>query len=201
LAFRITQYGRREVALGSLLAWTTAAAAAWAALRLCWAFWAVAAVVAALGLWLVWFFRDPDRTPPAEAGVLLSPADGRVADVTPIGEEGPLGRPAVRVGIFMNVFNVHVNRSPAAAAVQRVEHRDGVFLDARDPHAAERNESTTVHLIRSVGGAEPPVIVRQIAGLIARRIVTDVVEGQRLAAGQRLGMIKFGSRVDLLVAS
>jgi phosphatidylserine decarboxylase len=156
-------------------------------------------IVVLLWGWVLWFFRDPDRTPAEGGGVLLSPADGHVADVTPVGPDSALGCSGVKIGIFMSVFDVHVNRSPGEARVVRTEHADGVYLDARDPDAAFRNESTTIHLIAEHGGREYPLVVRQIAGLIARRIVTDLREGQELAAGERIGMIKFGSRVELIV--
>jgi len=155
-----------------------------------------------IALWLevLWFFRDPDRIAPKGDGLLISPADGHVADITNVGADSPLGCDGVKIGIFMNVFDVHVNRSPAAARVVGCEHLAGAFLDARDPAAAARNESATIHLACAGGAddqAEYPLVVRQIAGLIARRIVTDVTEGRRLSRGERIGMIKFGSRVEL----
>lgn len=173
-----------------------AAAAAWLHAGL----WALAILPAAIWLWVIWFFRDPQRDTPAEAGLMVSPADGRVADITPLGAENPLGEPAVRVGVFMSLFNVHVNRSPLAGEVLSVEHRRGEYLDARDPSAAERNESTTI-VVRAQAGpaAGQKVVVRQIAGLVARRIVTDIQPGQAIERGQRIGMIKFGSRLELIV--
>ena len=107
----------------------------------------------------------------------------------------------MKIGVFMSVFDVHVNRSPAAARVESVTYRPGGFLDARDPAAGERNESATIRLVCRRGRESHPVVVRQVAGLIARRIVTDVKIGQDLAAGQRIGMIKFGSRVELIAPS
>jgi phosphatidylserine decarboxylase len=159
------------------------------------------AVVLPLIVWFgaMWFFRDPDRRAPNEPGVLLSPADGRVRDVTPVRADSELGRCGVKIGIFMSLFDVHVNRSPAGARVESVVYRPGVFLDARHLAASERNESATIRLICRQGQASYPLIVRQVAGWIARRIVTDVAIGQELTAGQRIGMIKFGSRVELIV--
>jgi len=189
----------REVALAA--AAVTAALAVIGALAAAVSVWFLAAAGPPLALWawVLAFFRDPHRSPPAGEGLLVSPADGRVADVTPLGPESPLGRDGLRVGVFMSVFNVHVNRSPCDGRVIRVEHRPGAFLDARDPHAAERNESAAVHLLARIAGAEHAVVVRQVAGLLARRIVTDVREGQELRRGERIGMIKFGSRLELLV--
>ncbi|MCY2928396.1 MAG: phosphatidylserine decarboxylase, partial [Planctomycetota bacterium] len=110
-----------------------------------------------------------------------------------------LGQDGVKIGVFMNVFSVHVNRSPFAGRVEEVTHRKGAFLDARDPTATERNESATVKMTCALGGREFPLVVRQIAGLIARRIVTDLRPGDVLERGQRIGMIKFGSRMELFV--
>jgi phosphatidylserine decarboxylase len=148
---------------------------------------------------LLWFFRDPDRQPPGGPELLTSPADGRVTDITPIGAESPLGCPGVKIGIFMSIFDVHVNRSPADARVEHVQHSPGVFLDARNPLSAERNESATIFLSIRQDGNAYPLVIRQVAGLIARRIVTDLREGQPLARGQRIGMIKFGSRMEVFV--
>jgi len=176
-----------------------AALTALAAARLSW--WIAPAAGVPLALWLgvLWFFRDPDRAIPQAEGLLVSPADGRVADITRVGADSPLGRDGVKIGIFMSVFDVHVNRSPAAARVVRFKHSEGAFLDARDPQAGLRNRSTTIHLAHRRRGTDHPLVVRQIAGLIARRVVTDLSEGQELARGQRIGMIKFGSRVELFV--
>ncbi|MDY6914655.1 MAG: phosphatidylserine decarboxylase, partial [Planctomycetota bacterium] len=120
-------------------------------------------------------------------------------DITPVGPESQLRQDGVRIGIFMNICDVHVNRSPCDAMVERIEHCRGVFLDARNPAASERNESATIHMMHVHNGLEHPVVVRQVAGLIARRIVTDLSEGQDISRGQRIGMIKFGSRLEVLV--
>ncbi|MCK4601782.1 MAG: phosphatidylserine decarboxylase, partial [Phycisphaerae bacterium] len=143
-----------------------------------WLFYVAAMAPVLFWLYVVAFFRDPDRATPTGPGLFVSPADGCVTDVTPLGPDSPLGRDGVQIGIFMNLFDVHVNRSPADARVERIVHRKGIFLDARDPQAAERNESATIYMTCVADGAEFPVIVRQIAGLIARRIVTDISAGQ-----------------------
>lgn len=160
---------------------------------------ALAAVPAVVWVWAVSFFRDPDRVPPAEPGLFVSPADGVVTDVTPIGPDSELGEPGVRIGVFMSVFNVHVNRAPCEAVVVDVAHNRGRFLDARDPQASELNESVTMRLDYPHGGRAYRVVVRQIAGMVARRIVNRAAPGQRLSRGQRIGMIKFGSRGELLL--
>jgi len=199
VSLRLTQYGRRELAIGSVLLAAAVALLAWAAVAV--STWLALLLVMPVSLWawLVAFFRDPQRSTPAQPGLFISPADGRVADVTPLGPDGPLGCEAVQVGIFMNVFNVHVNRSPADGVVDRVEHQAGTFLDARDPSASSRNESATIYLTCEDAEENFPVIVRQVAGLVARRIVTDLSPGQAVGRGERIGMIKFGSRVELIV--
>jgi len=195
----LTRYGRREWLLATVVA----------ALLLMWfgclalfisPWWA--AVLVPVGIvwgWVLLFFRDPSRTPPEEDGAFLSPADGTVADITNIGPDSALGTDGVKVGVFMSIFNVHVNRSPCDGRVRSVEHNDGTFLDVRKPEAAFRNESTTIHMTHVRGGREHTIVVRQIAGLIARRIITDLAVGQEMGRGERIGMIKFGSRLELLV--
>ena len=174
-----------------LLAAATLAALIW--------FWPAMILPVAVWAWLLWFFRDPVRPSPPQPGLLLSSADGQVSDITPVGPDSPLGCDGLRVGVFMNVFSVHVNRSPCRASVESVVHREGAFLDVRDPLAWERNESATISLRGGEGWDGARIVVRQIAGLVARRIVTDLSPGQQLCAGQRIGMIKFGSRLELLV--
>ena len=196
---KLTKYGMRELLLCALvLSGLTAFIFALAA-RVAGGLLALLAIPAALTWWVLWFFRDPHRSGPVEEGLFLSPADGRVTDITPIGADSALACEGVKIGIFMSVFDVHVNRCPEAGTVRRIEHRDGAFLDARHPDAAERNESATVWMTLQRDGREYPFVFRQIAGLIARRIVTDLCEGQTLCRGQRIGMIKFGSRMELLV--
>lgn len=194
----LTKYGRREWLLASIiLAAGIITSIVLASPKL----WSLLAVVpmAALWAWVLYFFRDPNREGPASKHVLVSPADGRVTDITPIGPDSPLGTNGIKIGVFMSVFNVHVNRSPGACIVQRVEHQHGVFLDARNPLASERNESATIYLRCSAGTQATPLVVRQVAGLVARRIVTDLSPGQQLSRSERIGMIKFGSRVELMV--
>lgn len=196
---KIARYGMRQILWTSVLDAAVCAALIWAALAVHPAFWAGLIVPAAAGVAVTAFFRDPERTPPDGSGLFVSPADGRVADVTPLGADGELGCEAVKIGVFMSLADVHVNRSPADARVERIEHRDGTYLDARDPHASERNEAATIRMTCRDAAGEFSIIVRQIAGLVARRIVTDLSEGQTVARGQRIGMIKFGSRLELIV--
>ncbi len=154
-------------------------------------------LIAILGLlalaFLGYFFRDPERPIPAEPGAVVSPADGKVVFVEEVREERYLNGPARRIAVFMNVFDVHVNRAPVSGTVTETEHRDGCFKAAWREDACTLNEQQA--LVLEAKGAR--VLVVQIAGLLARRIISYVQPGQDLDQGERLGMICFGSRVDL----
>lgn len=141
------------------------------------------------------FFRDPERQVPKDEMVLLSPADGTVTDITEV-PDSPLGVPAFRIGIFLSIFNVHINRAPCTVKVTRIEYHKGAFKNAMSPESGRVNESNDVYMERL---AEPrsPLLVRQISGAIARRIVCAVSPGDSLQQGERFGMIKFGSRTEL----
>jgi phosphatidylserine decarboxylase len=141
-----------------------------------------------------YFFRDPERTVPQDPGLIVSPADGKVVLVDEVREDKFLGRPVKRVGIFMNVFDVHVNRSPLAGTVVTSSHQAGGYKNAQRQDAAQVNEQQATLL---EGDEGQRVLVVQIAGLLARRIIPYVQPGQKLARGERLGMICFGSRVDV----
>lgn len=140
-----------------------------------------------------YFFRDPERNIPADPAVVVSPADGKVVYVDEVREDRYLNGPARRVAVFMNVFDVHVNRAPVAGTVVESEHRDGCYKAAWREDACTLNEQQA--LVLEAGGRR--LLVVQIAGLLARRIIPYVQPGQSLAKGERLGMICFGSRVDL----
>jgi phosphatidylserine decarboxylase len=161
-----------------------------------WPFWLAAVAPAALGLSVIWFFRDPVRTPPSEAGLVVSPADGRVVSIDEIEHDEFLGGPAVTIGIFLSVLNVHMNRTPVDARVIGLSYRRGKFLNALRSESARENESLEIRIeekVRPYRGMR----VRQVAGAIARRIVCWVSPGEDLARGDQFGMIKFGSRTDL----
>jgi phosphatidylserine decarboxylase len=145
-----------------------------------------------LAVFFLWFFRDPERAVPTGAGEIVSPADGIVTEAEWI--ETPAGS-RLRLSIFLNIFDVHVNRAPVAGTVKAVEYREGGFLNAMKPESVLLNEQTLVVL--DAGGYE--VSYKQIAGLLARRIVCTVKVGDRVERGQRVGMIKFGSRTDVLI--
>lgn len=155
--------------------------------------WAAAAIFAAAGLACLGFFRDPERTVPELTGAVLAPADGRVMGIVEVAD--PWVGPAVRVSIFLSPLDVHVNRAPVAGLVRGVEYVAGGFVAAFRPEASEQNERCTVAL----EGDTARVAVRQIAGVLARRIVCRVRPGDKLAAGERYGLIRFGSRTDLIV--
>ena len=158
--------------------------------------WLTAAVWAAptllLAAFLLWFFRDPERRIPNSAGAVVSPADGKVTDVSPVFAEGAK---QMRISIFLNVLDVHVNRSPIAGIIRDVRYKRGKFMNAMGADCAEQNEQNIV----TVEGEGQRVIFKQIAGLLARRIVFNKKIGDTLARGERVGMIKFGSRVDVLL--
>jgi phosphatidylserine decarboxylase len=172
-------YGLSLLAVSVVLAWATGN---WA--------WSVAPVL--LAAFFLWFFRDPERTIPSEPGLIVSPGDGHVTETVAINTpEGP----RQRISIFLSVFNVHVNRSPIAGVLSSVRYQKGQYLNAMNPASAERNEQNIV----TVQGEGYQVTFKQIAGLLARRIVFNCKEGETLARGQRVGLIKFGSRVDVLL--
>jgi len=156
-----------------------------------------AVVVALLFLWVLWFFRDFERAIPAGEGVVVSPADGRVTDIDEVDAPEFIGGRARRIGIFLNVFNCHVNRAPYAGTVAFKAYTPGKFHNAMAPKSSELNERQSLGLETAAGR----MLVRQIAGAIARRIVCPVPEGAALARGQRYGMIKFGSRTELYVSA
>jgi phosphatidylserine decarboxylase len=151
--------------------------------------WAVVPVL--LACFFLWFFRDPQRPVPAEAGLVVSPADGKITEVariqTPAGER-------IRLSIFLSVFDVHVNRSPIAGTIREVRYQKGKFLNALDPKSAE-NEQNVI----TVQGDDFSVTFSQIAGALARRIVFNFKEGDSVERGQRVGLIKFGSRVNVIL--
>ena len=153
---------------------------------------ALTALAVLVAIFFLWFFRDPERTVPTGPGEIVSPGDGVVTEVDWL-ETASGSR--LRMSIFLNVFDVHVNRAPVAGTVKVVEHREGSFLNAMKPESVVMNEQTLV--VIDAGGYE--VSYKQIAGLLARRIVCAVKVGDRLERGQRVGLIKFGSRVDVLM--
>lgn len=152
--------------------------------------WAV--IPCLLAFFFLWFFRDPERAIPADVGAVVSAGDGTVTDISQVRVEG---EDQTRISIFLSVFNVHVNRSPIAGVVRDVRYERGRFLNAMNKVSAEENEQNIV----TMEGDGQKVVFKQIAGLLARRIVFYPKVGNRLERGQRVGLIKFGSRVDVLL--
>jgi phosphatidylserine decarboxylase len=189
----LTRHGFREMLIGGLVL-----VAAGVVLGIWWL--PMSLIVLPVLIWLFAFFRDPNREIPSEQHVMVSPADGTVSDITELPNYDLLGgEPAIRVGIFLSVFNVHINRSPCDGKVLKVEYKKGKFINAMSHNkASEENESNTVVLGEPDSG-RPIAVVKQIVGLIARRIVFDSKVGDALKRGERIGMIKFGSRTELYV--
>jgi phosphatidylserine decarboxylase len=152
--------------------------------------WALPACL--LALFFLWFFRDPERVIPDSAGALVSPGDGKVTEVASVVMNGV---PLTRISIFLSVFDVHVNRSPVAGVIREVRYQKGKFLNAMNPASAEHNEQNAV----TIEGDGHVVVFKQIAGLLARRIVFNKKVGDTVKRGERVGLIKFGSRVDVLL--
>ena len=153
--------------------------------------WPFAIPVLLLAAFCLWFFRDPERVIPAQPGAIVSPGDGKVTDISVVSSSGSSRQ---RISIFLNVFNVHVNRSPIAGVIRDVRYQKGKFLNAMGAHSADENEQNIV----TVEGEGHAVVFKQIAGLIARRIVFTRRVGDTVARGERIGLIKFGSRVDVV---
>jgi phosphatidylserine decarboxylase len=162
-------------------------------------YWYLALVPAICSCLIVYFFRDPLRSIPNGPGLLVAPADGRVVEITRLGHDEFIGGPAVRIGIFLSIFNVHLNRAPAASRVIALRYCPGRFMNALNPESAIKNENTWIGL-EELSPPHRRLIVRQISGAIARRIVCDLRPGETLARGQKLGMIKLGSRTELILA-
>jgi phosphatidylserine decarboxylase len=167
-------------------AWLVTAALAAAGIRI------AAAAAALLAVWVMWFFRDPERRWIRGEDLIVAPADGKVVSVDEVHEFAFLGAMAVRISIFMNVFDCHVNRYPVSGTIEYRFYNPGKFLNAAGEKASLDNEQSSIGVVNSRGR----VLIRQIAGLIARRIVTDHPVGTTVTQGERLGMIRFGSRVD-----
>jgi phosphatidylserine decarboxylase len=171
-------YGFVLLAAAVLVAWLTTP------------LWAIVPVI--LAAFFLWFFRDPDRVIPSEAGAVVSPADGKVTSVASVNLDG---KSMKRISIFLNVFNVHVNRSPISGIIRAARYEPGKFLNAMNPGSAEHNERNTV----TIEGEGHQIIFKQIAGLLARRIVFTKKIGDTVRRGERVGLIKFGSRTDVLL--
>ncbi len=163
--------------------------------RRSWPLWLLAFGLTIIALWVAYFFRDPERVGERGERLVIAPADGKVVMITEVDEPTFMKSRAIRVSIFMNVFNVHVNRYPVNGVVRFVERKPGRFLNAASEESSLENEQTSIGL--ETGSNH--ILVRQIAGLIARRIITDANEGDHVRQGDRMGLIRFGSRVDVFL--
>jgi phosphatidylserine decarboxylase len=189
----ITRHGLREIVIGSIILACIAAG-------LGFVHWSLTFLIVPLWIWLFAFFRDPNRTVPAEQHAMVSPADGKVTDIMELDHIPELNGPGTRVGIFLSVFSVHINRAPCDGKVLAVNYKKGKFINAMSHNnASEQNESNTV-IIGDAADGRPIAVVKQIVGLIARRIICTVQVGQSVDRGGRIGMIKFGSRTELYIA-
>jgi phosphatidylserine decarboxylase len=174
---------------GASVVWLVLLAGAWWLQGAWWMPWAVWTPVTA---WIPWFFRFPTRSGPRGRDVVLAPADGKVVGIISVEEPDYLEGPATRISIFMNVFDVHVNLYPVDGCIEYRVYRPGRFVNATLDKASEHNERMSL----GIRGPRGRVLVRQIAGLVARRVVTDHHPGDRARQGERLGLIRFGSRVE-----
>lgn len=186
---RMAPEGWPFIALG----WGLVALGAYASIRWNAWWWGPEIMLLALAVWLLVFFRDPERNGPRGDRLVVAPADGRIVSVVETDEPAYVGGRALRLSIFMSVFDVHVNRYPVSGVVAYRQYNAGKFLHAAADKASLDNEQSSI----GVDATNGAVLVRQIAGLIARRIVTDARVGDRATQGARLGMIRFGSRVDV----
>ena len=188
-------FAREGLVFIGIAAAAAATAYAVAMSRRSWTLWLIAFVLTLLTLWVAYFFRDPERAGERGETIVVSPADGKIVMITEVQEPAFIGGTAIRISVFMNVFNVHVNRYPVDGTVRYVHYNPGRFLNAATEKSSLENEQMSV-------GLETPrgrILVRQIAGLIARRIVTYSKEGQQVRQGERMGIIRFGSRVDVFI--
>ena len=166
-------------------------------LELLW-FWAFVSIEPLLALILIWslaFFRDPYRTVPNDRSLLLAPADGKITDIETV-ENDYIGARALRIGIFLSIFDVHINRAPCNVKVEKITYKKGKHKNAMTPQSGRINESNDLALLRTDSPKER-LIVRQISGAVAQRIVCQASQGQKLTGGEKFGMIKFGSRTEL----
>jgi len=174
-------YGAGCVLAAAIVAWLAA--------------WPYAIPLLLLAAFFVWFFRDPERQIPPDRGAVVSPGDGRVTDVSQVTLGGAM---QTRISIFLSVFDVHVNRSPVSGTIAYARYQPGKFLDARHPDVSHENESNTLGIVAAPLVAPGlKLLVRQLSGLIARRIICTHGVGDQLARGELFGMIKFGSRTEL----
>jgi phosphatidylserine decarboxylase len=188
-------FAREGLVFIAIAAVVAASAFGFAISRRSWGLWLIAFVLLLLALWVAYFFRDPERTGDRGASLVVSPADGKLIMITEVDEPSFIKGRAIRLSIFMNVFNVHVNRYPVDGVVKHIHYNKGKFFNAAAEKSSLENEQMSV----GIETGRQRVLVRQIAGLIARRIVTYSKLGETVKQGDRMGIIRFGSRVDVFV--
>jgi phosphatidylserine decarboxylase len=188
-------FAREGLLFIAIAAVVAASAFGFAISRRSWGLWLAAFVLLLLALWVAYFFRDPERVGDRGASLMVSPADGKLIMITDVDEPSFVQGRAIRLSIFMNVFNVHVNRYPVDGVVKYIHYNKGKFFNASAEKSSLENEQMSVGI--ETGGHR--VLVRQIAGLIARRIVTYSKLGETVRQGDRMGIIRFGSRVDVFL--
>jgi phosphatidylserine decarboxylase len=194
----LTKYGWPEVVIFPAIVMGTMIFVSHILSMSVWPIISIEAVLVVILIWVLSFFRDPYRRCPEDANLLLSPADGKITDIEFVEEKEFIGERAIRLGIFLSIFNVHINRSPCNANVEKISYKKGRYKNAANPESGRVNESNNLYMTRT-DAPRDKLIVRQISGAIARRIVCSAKEGQELAGGEKFGMIKFGSRTELYV--
>jgi phosphatidylserine decarboxylase len=188
-------FAREGLLFIAIAAVIAAGAFGFAISRRSWGLWLAAFVLLLLALWVAYFFRDPERTGQRGPSLVVSPADGKLIMITEVDEPAFMKGRAIRLSIFMNVFNVHVNRYPVDGVIRYIHYNKGKFFNAAAEKSSLENEQMSV----GIDTGRYRVLVRQIAGLIARRIVTYSKVGERVKQGDRMGIIRFGSRVDVFI--
>ena len=188
-------FAREGLLFIAIAAVIAAGAFGFAISRRSWGLWLAALVLLLLALWVAYFFRDPERTGDRGASLIVAPADGKLIMITEVDEPSFIKGRAIRLSIFMNVFNVHVNRYPVDGVVKHIHYNKGKFFNAAAEKSSLENEQMSVGL----DNGRHRILVRQIAGLIARRIVTYSKLGETVKQGDRMGIIRFGSRVDIFL--
>jgi phosphatidylserine decarboxylase len=196
----LTKYGWPQVIIipGVLLTVMVIFAAGTGGFLPSWAFILIELILACVLVFSLAFFRDPHRSCPSDTSLLLAPADGRITDIEISGENGYIEGTALRIGIFLSIFDTHINRMPCNVKVEEITYKKGRYKNAMNPESARVNESNSLSLTRT-DSPEDRLVVRQISGAIARRIVCQTKAGDKLAAGDKFGMIKYGSRTELYV--
>lgn len=187
----IAREGLREILLSTLILGTAAAGGLYI-------YWPLCIPFVVIWLWVLSFFRDPQRKRQFLDGELCSPADGTITEISELTHHDDIGGPAIKIGMFLSLFNVHANRMACSGKVQSISYEPGEFLDARHPESGQRNESNTM-IIEPDEPIPGPIVIRQVAGLVARRIICHAKVNEHWAIGSRFGMIKFGSRTELII--